>query len=104
MNSKLLLTIEILLVVSYLVLIMFIFDTSKVSGIIQLGIATVVIFMIVFILEKKRERALKEVETMTSPIPQEAITPSAPTQQQQSAPITNSSNQSPVQNQQPPRY
>ena len=56
MGKKTFLIIEILLILIYLGLVLFVIDTSTVMGLVFVGIATVVIFPIVLIMEKKREK------------------------------------------------
>lgn len=55
--------IEILLIVIFLGLVLFVIDTSKMSGLIQLGIAGLIVFPLVLVLEKKRENIGKQVDT-----------------------------------------
>ena len=56
MNKNMLMGVEIGLIVSFLILVLFVFDTSVVSGLIYVGITAIIIIPIVLILEKKRER------------------------------------------------
>ncbi len=73
MNSKIALTIEIILLIAYLTTILFILDTSKTTGLIELGILTAIIFTVIIVLEKKREKMIKEAEG-TQPVTSETAT------------------------------
>jgi len=74
MNSKIALTIEIILLIAYLTTTIFFIDTKKTAGLIELGVLTAIIFGIVIVLEKKRE-AMKKEETV-QPIAVEPATSS----------------------------
>ncbi len=53
--------VEIMLIVLYLVLVIFVFDTTKLFGIILVVVATGVIFPGVIVMDRKREQTLEEV-------------------------------------------
>ncbi len=71
MNKNIALIIELALIALYLVLVIFVFDTSNVLGLILVGVATLVIFPTVLVIEKKREAALPVTEEATE-LPAEA--------------------------------
>lgn len=64
MNKKVLLGVEIVMVLLYIFLVIFIFDTSKTTGLIQVGVLTVIIFPLVVFLERKREKGDQPQETI----------------------------------------
>lgn len=61
MNSKLLLVIEFVLLAGYLALVFLVLDLSKLLNLILLGASTLILFLLVWLLEKKREK-LKVIE------------------------------------------
>jgi hypothetical protein len=91
MGKKLFMIIEVVLILIYLSLVLLggkvtsLLDTSSISGLISIGVLTVVIFPIVLIMEKKREKMGGAVEATETPTGQPAQATSAqpvePTQQ-----------------------
>lgn len=71
--------VEIGLIALFLILVLFVFDTSNVTGLIYVGITAIIIVPIVIVLEKKREKLAAEgeegngEETISSP--QEEVKP-----------------------------
>ena len=53
--------LEIALIVLYLVLVIFVFDTTKLFGIISVVVATGVIFPGVIIMDRKREQTMEDL-------------------------------------------
>ncbi len=84
MNKKVGLIIELVLIALYLVLVLFIFDTSTMMGLVFVGIATLVIFPAVLVIEKKREKEPgveeKPVETGEVAPPMDKVKPETPAQ------------------------
>jgi len=80
MNSKVVLGIELGLIGIYLALVLLVFDTSKVLGLIEVGVLTLIIFPLVLVLEKQREKG----KSMDTEIPAEA-TSEIPVQQPSAA-------------------
>ena len=70
MSKKMLMGIEVGLLALLIIAAVFIIDTSKVSGLIILGVALILVFGVVVVLEKKRE-ALPEEEAVPEQSPGE---------------------------------
>ena len=94
MNKTLVSIIEILLIVIYLGSVLFVLDSSSVSGLIQIGGASAVLFILIMVLEKRKD---KEVGDDGMPIQQTQITPDTQLNQEQTQQIIP---QQPSQNQQ----
>ena len=89
MNKNLALVTELLLVAVYLILVIVVIDTSEVSGLVMVGIATVVIFPIVLIIDKKREKKAAPAVDISAPAAETPAQPAqtaAPSQPVQAAP------------------
>jgi hypothetical protein len=56
MAGAVFMAIEILLLVGYLVLVVLVYDTSSMGGLIKVGVTSVIVFPLVLILEKRREK------------------------------------------------
>ncbi|PIN87596.1 hypothetical protein COV12_02990 [Candidatus Woesearchaeota archaeon CG10_big_fil_rev_8_21_14_0_10_32_24] len=65
MSKKILMGVEVGLLAVLIIAAIFIIDTSKVSGLIILGIALILVFGVVVVLEKKRESLPEEEEGQT---------------------------------------
>ncbi len=74
--------VEVLLLILYLGLVIFVFDTSKVSGLILVGVATLVIFPFVLFLEKRREGMGGGENGASSEEAEPEAVPSAPSAEQ----------------------
>ena len=57
MKKILFMIIEILLIVVFLTLVLFVYDTSTIIGLVKLGVTGLVVFPLVLILDKKREKS-----------------------------------------------
>tara|TARA_Y100000310_G_scaffold325495_1_gene389045 strand:- start:947 stop:1249 length:303 start_codon:yes stop_codon:yes gene_type:complete len=67
MKSSVALAIELVLILIYLALVIFVVDKSNMVGLIIIGVLTIVIFSIVLVLEKKREAQNKSVDIGQAP-------------------------------------
>ena len=65
MNDKVVLGGEVALILIYLTLVIFVFDTSKILGLVEVGVLTLLVFPVVLMLEKKREQGKNMVEEST---------------------------------------
>jgi hypothetical protein len=72
MSKKIFMGIEVGLLALLIIAAVFIIDTSKVSGLIILGVALILVFGVVVVLEKKRE-ALPEEEAVPEQSPGEDV-------------------------------
>ena len=61
MNKSVMMVLEIALIVLYLVLVIFVFNTTKLLGIILVVVATGVIFPGVIVMDRKREQTMEDV-------------------------------------------
>ena len=73
MSKKMFMGIEVGLLALLIIAAVFFIDTSKVSGLIILGIALIVVFGTVVVLEKKREALPEEEETPTQSPGEDAV-------------------------------
>ena len=77
MNSKVVITFEVILIVIYLILVVFIFDTSTTLGLIEVGVLTAVLFPLIIVMEKKREASVMVETPAKVPVEGQQTTPPA---------------------------
>ena len=94
MNDKVVLGGELALILIYLGLVIFVFDTSKILGLIEVGVLTLIVFPVVLMLEKKREQGKTLVEESTEAASPQTATTQSPAQ---AAPSTSQLPQQPSQ-------
>jgi|APSaa5957512622_1039677.scaffolds.fasta_scaffold44177_2 hypothetical protein len=101
MNSKVVIAFEVILIIIYLILVVFIFDTATTLGLIEVGVLTAILFPLIIVMEKKREASVA-VETPTEDSqPVEGQTPQQPDTTTSQAPLEPAS-QAPAQTQEQP--
>lgn len=86
MNPKLAMFVELLLIGIYLALVLIVFDTSTTLGLIEVGVATLVIFPLVLVIEKKREATKKASEEGVDELGGESTAPASEGQSATEAP------------------